>query len=238
MKQVRILSVSFDTEIAPHETPAFRGAVIEKVGVEHEHYHNHNNAPGARVAFHYRYPLVQYRRQRRRPSIIFIDKGVDEAQHFFTQPDWSLNFAGRDYHASIADMRVKQYPLGVTDEPHYYTLRHWMGLNQANYERYNQLEGMAEKIGFLENALVGHILAFAQGVGHRFERRFDVSILHVLGARYRPFEEVHALTFDLRFKANVLLPAYIGLGRGVSKGFGLLSKYDPNRKPRNIGADE
>lgn len=238
MKQVRILSVSFDTEIAPFETPAFRGAVIEKVGAEHEFYHNHNNAPGARVAFHYRYPLVQYKRQGRRPAIVFIDKGVDEARHFFTQPDWSLNFAGRQYQASIVGLQVRQYPIGVTNEPQYYTLRRWMGLNQANYEKYNQMEGVAEKTGFLENALAGHILAFAQGVGHRFERRFEVSILDVLGARYRPFEQVHALTFDIRFKADVLLPAYVGLGRGVSKGFGVLSKYYPNRKTRNLGADE
>lgn len=238
MKQVRILSVTFDTEIASYETPAFRGAVIEKVGVEHEYFHNHNNAPGARVAFHYRYPLVQYKRRQRRPSIVFIDKGVDEAQHFFTKPDWSLNFAGREYQASISDLRVRQYPLGVTDEPHYYLLRRWMGLNQENYEKYRQMEGIAEKSAFLENILAGHILAFAQGVGHRFERRFDVSILEILGARFHPFEGIHSLIFNLRFKANVLLPAYIGLGRGVSQGYGVVSKYDPNRKKGNFTDDE
>ena len=109
MKQVRILSVAFDTEIAAHETPAFRGAVIEKVGLEHELFHNHNNDPSAKVAYHYRYPVVQYKRQGRRPSIVFIDEGVGQAQHFFMQPDWSLEFAGRRYNASISDLKVRTY---------------------------------------------------------------------------------------------------------------------------------
>ena len=153
MKQVRILSVAFDTEIAAHETPAFRGAVIEKVGLEHELFHNHNNDPSAKVAYHYRYPVVQYKRQGRRPSIVFIDEGVGQAQHFFMQPDWSLEFAGRRYNASISDLKVRTYDLGVTGQPHYYTLRNWAGLNQENYERFSQLESLAEQIKMLENIL-------------------------------------------------------------------------------------
>lgn len=227
------MSVAFDTEIAPHETPAFRGAVIEKVGIEHEYYHNHNNDPNAQVAFHYRYPLVQYKRQRRRPAIFFIERGVDEAQHFFTQPDWRLHFSGREYQASISDLKVRQYTLGVCDEPKYYRLRRWMGLNQKNYEAYMALEGITARTAFLEKKLVGHILAFAKGVGHYFERRFDLAILEILDARFRPFGGVQVLTFDLTFKADVLLPAYIGLGRGVSKGLGVVSRFHPNRQPRN-----
>ena len=230
MKPIRILSVAFDTEIAAHETPAFRGAVIEKVGLEHELFHNHNNDPSAKAAFHYRYPLVQYKRQRRKPSIVFIDKGVDQAQHFFMQPDWSLHFAGRHYNASISDLKVRQYRLGVTDEPHYYTLRQWAGLNQENYERFSRLEGLSEQAEMLERILAGHILGFANGVGHRFERRFDLSILHILGRRFRPFEGFGLLTFDLRFKANVLLPGFVGLGRGVSQGFGVVSQWNPKQQ--------
>lgn len=225
MKPVRILSVAFDTEIAAHETPAFRGAVIEKVGLEHELFHNHNNDPSAKVAYHYRYPLVQYKRQRRKPSIVFIDKGVDEAQHFFMQPDWELTFAGRHYNASISDLKVRTYHLGVTDEPHYYTLRHWAALNQENYEHFSRLESLAEQVKMLEGILAGHILGFANGVGHRFRRRFDLSILHILGRRFQPFEGVGMLTFDLRFKADVMLPGYIGLGRGVSRGFGVVGVW-------------
>jgi hypothetical protein len=41
MKTIRILTVIFDTEIFPFETPAFRAAIIEKVGRENILFNNH-----------------------------------------------------------------------------------------------------------------------------------------------------------------------------------------------------
>lgn len=230
MKQVRLISVAFDTEIAPHETSAFRGAVIEKVGQEREQYHNHNNSPKAKSPYHYRYPLVQYKRQRRRPSIVFIDEGVNEAQHFFAQPDWRLNFGGREYSASIADLRVKQYPVGISEQPKYYTLHRWLGLNQVNFERFMGMADEAEQLAFLEHTLAGHILGFGSAIGHRYEARVEVSILHIFKRRFVPVSGVPMLAFDFRFCANVLLPPQISLGRGAARGFGILRHWNPERE--------
>ncbi len=41
MKKIRILKVSFDTKIAKHEIPAFRGAFVDKIGNDHLLFHNH-----------------------------------------------------------------------------------------------------------------------------------------------------------------------------------------------------
>lgn len=35
--------------------------------------------------------------------------------------------------------------------------------------------------------------------------------------------------FDIRFKSNVSLPDYIGLGKGVSIGFGMIKDYKNNK---------
>lgn len=225
MKQIRILNVVFDTEIAPYETPAFRGAVIQKVGLEHEFFHNHDNQALSGSAFHYRYPLIQYKRQRRKPAILFIEKGIDEAKHFFSNPDWTLHFASRQYQAAIASMDVKQYPIGVTDKEYQYTLRRWMGLNQKNYHQFKKLDDQEAQVQLLEKILPGHILGFAKGVGHWFERRFDLTINELLGVRTSSFEGVKIMTFDLRFSTNLLLPPIIGLGKGVSQGYGVVQFY-------------
>jgi hypothetical protein len=232
MQQIRLISVAFDTEIAPHETAAFRGAVIEKVGYDRELYHNHNNDPQAERLYHYRYPLVQYKRQRRRPAILFIDEGVNEAQHFFSNPDWQLNFAGRDYQASVADLRVKQYKLGVCDRPRYYTLRRWAALNQSNFERFLAIESDEARKAFLERMLVGHILGFGKGVGHRYEKRVEARILDIFRQRSIPMGGVRMLTCDIRFEANVMLPAQIGLGKGAARGFGILSYWNPDKEQK------
>ncbi|MEN0004626.1 MAG: CRISPR-associated endonuclease Cas6 [Bacteroidota bacterium] len=225
MQSIQILNIAFDTEIAPYETPAFRGAVIERVGVEYEHYHNHDNNPETSSGYHYRYPLIQYKRQRRRPAIVFINEGIEEARHFFGKSDWQLDFAGRSYQANISKLKVKQYKLGVCDKPRSYVIRRWAGLNQQNYEQYIAIEGLRDQISFLEQKLAGHILGFASAMGHRFERKFEVIIQEVLQKRVLTLSGVKFMAFDLRFKADVLLPPSIGLGRGVSRGFGVLNPY-------------
>ena len=56
MEKLKFLRVQFDTEIAPYEIPAFRGAIASKVGRDSVLYHNHLDDK----TFRYGYPLIQY----------------------------------------------------------------------------------------------------------------------------------------------------------------------------------
>jgi hypothetical protein len=223
MKKIRILSVTFDTPIEPYEIPAFRGAIIEKVGLQYDIFHNHNNQESAH-RYHYRYPMVQYKLIRKKPTMVFVEHGIEEAQHFFTQADWNLQFAQRTYQTSIEKLLVRQYGIGLAEEFQTYSVRRWMALNQKNYQKYMELDSLADKISMLENLLAAHILSMAKGVGHRFQDRFQIAIDKVFGSQFLPFEGVKVLTFDLRFKANLYLPPYLGIGKGTSVGFGTLHK--------------
>jgi len=69
MKKIRILTVIFDTEIKGYEIPAFRGAVVDKVGLENIIFHNHLSGN----TFLYKYPLIQYKVIRNNPAIQCID---------------------------------------------------------------------------------------------------------------------------------------------------------------------
>ncbi|NJL75795.1 MAG: hypothetical protein HC892_13005, partial [Saprospiraceae bacterium] len=77
MKKLRLLTITFDTEIKPYETPAFRGAVIERVGIQHTWFHNHQIDPDTDHQYYYRYPLVQYKCNRKQPVLMFLDKAVE-----------------------------------------------------------------------------------------------------------------------------------------------------------------
>lgn len=238
MKELQIMKVVFNAHIAPHETPAFRGAVIEKVGLDRDIYHNHDNNPETPRQFHYRYPLVQYRQDRKRPALVFIDQGINEASFLFAQSDWSLTFAGRTQPMSIADLQVRQYPFGVTEDYRYYTLHRWQALNDENYRRFMATDDLTARIAMLQRILEGHVISLAKGVNHRLESRFDCIITDILGSRPARYEGVQVLTFDIRFKTNLLLPPYIALGKGVSLGFGEVRK-DAQKRPRikSVGYD-
>lgn len=60
MPLISIMRIDFDAKISPAEAPAFRGAVIEKVGIGQEIFHNHDNGEGGKGC-RYRYPLMQYK---------------------------------------------------------------------------------------------------------------------------------------------------------------------------------
>ena len=221
MKRVAIMKVEFDAAISPNEVPAFRGAVIEKVGIEQEVFHNHDNE-GTGNGYHYRYPLIQYKALGGRPVVLFIDTAVSEAYHLFRQPSWELNFTRRQTLAKLVSSETREYEVGVIGQHQAYTLKRWQALNQDNYRRFQQLHGIAEQAKYLEGILAGHILGFASGLGIRFEKRFGLAITAIEQQRFRSFEGVKNLAFDIRFDANVELPPYIGLGKGVSQGFGVL----------------
>ncbi|MCB9293454.1 MAG: hypothetical protein H6559_10065 [Lewinellaceae bacterium] len=168
MKPVRILSVAFDTEIAAHETPAFRGAVIEKVG------------------------LVPQALNTRAVSRALFPPG------HVAHRSRSSGYAPSSRLACQENSLPKQ-PRYLVPEALEHELFHNHNNDPSSKSAYHY--------------------------------RYRYPLVYILGRRFRPFEGVGMLTFDLRFKADVVLPAYIGLGRGVSQGFGVVGEL----KPKSLG---
>lgn len=225
MKQLRILSVAFDTSLEPWRLPQFRGAVAQKVGLEHDWFHNHDNESGG---VHQRYPLIQYKidacKGQMRPMLFFLNDGIEEAQHFFSQPDWGLRIGQQDYDMRIAKLHVQQHNLHTWEQPFGYRLHKWRALNSEHFREWQALTGIAEKFAFLENILVAHILSFARAVDWQLEHRLELKIIQMVKEEWISFKDIKMRCFTLDFSANVSLPDYIGLGKGASLGFGVVKR--------------
>lgn len=221
IKNLRLLSVVFDTQIEPWELAGFRGAVAHKVGLEHDWFHNHDNSqsPGKLI---YRYPLIQYKLHRLQPMLLCLEHGVEEVQRFFMQPDWSLNIKGKKHAMRVKQLDVKQYKLCVLQHRVNYRIHNWMALNQENFEAYQKIRGLRDQLAFLEQILVGHILGFATGVGWELGKHLRVQILEKRDDKFISFKGVKMKAFNFSFEANVFLPNFIGLGKGISHGFGVI----------------
>ena len=219
--QVRLLSVAFDTPIQPWELPAFRGAIALKAGWEHDMFHNHDNENGG---FHYRLPLIQYKQDHGRPMLVCLNEGIEELQHFFSQPEWNLELNGREAPIRIAKLDVKQYRLGVTDKSFRYHIRNWIGLRDDNYGIYTRLDGVVEKLYHLERVLQNQLISLLEQLGCPAdpENPVVVKIQQLKDERWVSFKKVKVLAFSLEFTANVVLPDYVGLGKGVSVGWGVV----------------
>jgi hypothetical protein len=216
---LRLLSVVFDTPIDPWELPQFRAAVAQKAGLEHDLYHNHDNETGG---YHYRLPLIQYKQDHGRPMLVCLNEGIEELHHFFSKPDWTLYLNGRPAPVRIARLDVKQYRLGVQDKNFRYHIRNWIALNDDNYATFQHLEGMVERLFFLEKVLLNQVIGLLDQLGYTPEQPVSVKLLDLKDEKWVTYKRVKMRSFSMEFQANVVLPDYLGFGKGCSVGWGIV----------------
>ena len=223
MKKIKLLTVTFDTEIRDFEIPAFRGAVVDKVGRDNILFHNHLDDD----KLLYKYPLIQYKTINRKPAIQCIDLGVDEIQKFFDKNSWYLIISDRKLEMKILRLDMNQFTMQVWDKLFNYSIRNWIALNKQNYETYLTLDGLAEKVALLEKILTANILAFAKGINWTVDKPIIVKIKTLSETRDVKLKGRTVLGFNVMFASNVFIPKYIGLGKSVSLGFGIVTKPKP-----------
>lgn len=234
MKRIRYLTIRFDTDLYDYELPAFRGAVVALVGAQHTLFHNHLGTD----QFLYRYPVIQYKRIGNNPAIICLDDGVDEIHHVFSNASWEVVIGDRPVELRIKDMRLNQFTMQAWAHEFPFHIRNWLALNQKNYDAYQELTGLVERITFLEHILTGNILSMAKGLDWRIDREVVVRINDLSPLRWVKFKDQKLAAFDADFSTNVFLPDFMGLGKGVSLGFGVVTRQrDEKRraKPETTG---
>ncbi len=220
IKKIRTLHISFDSPAIPFQVSAFRGAIIEKAGRENLLFHNHLGDD----QFSYRYPLIQYKAIRQQPSIFCLDAGVDEIHHLFQQKSWTINLSGNPVDLKVDRLDMKTVTLNVWDKSFPYNLYNWQALNEINYRKYIQLESLKERVVMLEKIITGNILSFAKGIDWHIDKQVEVKIHDIKQVRLKRMKDVKVGAFDVTFSTNVFLPNYIGLGKGVSTGFGIVKQ--------------
>lgn len=220
MPLVRVVKVTFDTDLKSHEIPAFRGAIIGIVGREHVIFHNHLE----KDKFHYAYPLVQYKSKGRKAEIVCIQDGVDEIHNFFTRNLGGIKIGNDPRSLLVENIKINRFDVDVRDTTFSYKLINWLALNEKNFPEYQKMEGLSDKIVFLEKILTGNLLSFAKGIQWTVDKPIEVKLTSLPNFRPVKHKGQSLLSFDIEFKTNVFLPLDIGLGKGASVGFGTVTK--------------
>lgn len=218
-KKLRTLLVTFSYQIPAHQVTAFRGAIIEKVGRENILFHNHLGDN----RFSYKYPLIQYKIIKDQPAIYCLEAGVEELHKLFGQKTWVVDLKGTSVKLEIDALDLKSETLIVNGQMRSYTIHRWQALNEENYRKYQALPSMIERLQMLERILVGNILSFAKGIGWHVEEKIQVKIMDMPFIKPGRVKDIKVDTFDLSFQCNVSLPDWMGLGKGVSTGFGVIN---------------
>ncbi len=217
MKTIRILEIVFSPEIKGKEINAFRGAIAKKVGYDSILFHNHT-----KDGFRYRYPFIQYKRIKKKASIICIEQGVDDIYKLFNKPDWTLNLNGNKIELKIEHLRVNKFNLNAWDKYFEYRIFNWLALNPKNFKIYKSADSLTEKIQLLEKVLKANILSFAKSINWYLDKDIDVKITEIINEKSAKYKNLWHFATDIAFKTNVFLPQHIGLGKAASHGFGVV----------------
>jgi len=214
-----ILIVQFANEITPQEIQLFRGAVIASLNEKDILFHNHTES-----GVIYRYPRIQYKRIHKKAAIICVKEGIKSIGELFCAESYHYKFGEREVDMRIDTINTYQTDIDFCEEPKRYRLLNWLPLNSENYKEYQAIEGMAQRITFLEEKLIGNLLSFFTEIGFRAEQQIELHITDITGQRLAHYKGVKLMAFDIEFKVNLTLPQYIGVGKSASVGYGTLTK--------------
>ncbi len=218
-KEIKTLTLIYNTPITHKEIAFFRGAVIKAVGDSTNLlYHNHIG----NSSFRFSYPLIQYKRINGRAAITCIEEGADIIGQFLSETSDPLMIGRRETKIEVEKVIPEKVEIQISDSPQTYSLHQWLPLNSKNYEQYRNTESFIDKINILERVLIGNILSFFKGVGIHLEEHLDVHITDIIKQNIITYKGVKMMAFDITFKANITLPSYIGIGKNASVGFGIL----------------
>jgi len=220
MKKLKLLRLQFENEIEEYEIPAFRAAIAKKVGKENILFHYHLDD---KTNLH-RYPLIQYKRINKHPSVICLEEGADEVNRFLTNKNWSISIGNKNIELKILKLDLNQFNLQVWDKNFTYKINNWIALNNDNYSNFLNTSSLADRVSFLEKTLIAHIISFAEGVKWNIDKQINLVINEIHKQRWVKYKGVGFIGFDISFTTNVFLPDYIGLGKAVSVGFGVVKK--------------
>jgi len=221
VSKIRYLSITFENELRFSEITAFRGALIAFTQRQSPLFHNHQGDDG----YVYRYPLIQYKPIHKKAGIICINEGADDIHYLLRERDIELDIRSDRRVFTIANIHQHYVAVQTWDQSFAYHLNRWLPLNQHNYDAFRQIEHPLEHLQFLERILRNNFISLAKGIGWQVEREIFIRIDEVINQQWLPYKDKQKLlAFNIRFRSNVSLPDFIGIGKGSSIGFGVVKQ--------------
>ena len=175
----------------------------------------------------YLYPRVQVKILNEQIYIVGIKEGVNPVQSLIDNIR-SFNFGNITINIEKYDIEENKDQFTTTEKLlRYKFITPWIALNKSTGGKYRFLTDQ-EKPLFLNQLLGKNLLFIAKELGLDIKNKIftKVSINNLIPEK---IDENGWGAFTGEFKTNFLLPSYIGLGNGITRGFGtLFSLNNPN----------
>lgn len=223
--EINTITLTLKTDKKIRESPTKLRGYIGQQFKDNILLHNHYD----HEIYLYTYPLIQYGIIEGQAYLFGLEEGVN----VITEISSKIKELKLDQTYKITEkiLREKEFDINTTQEEiKYKIITPWLALNTKNYKKYKQIDNQRDRKIFLNNILIGNILSMSKGLGIVINHRIHLkSYLNPVTIKYK---SVLMTAFTGEFTVNFKLPDYIGLGKGVSHGFGTIIR-DVNHDNNN-----
>ena len=168
----------------------------------------------------YLYPRVQVKILNEQIYIIGIGEGVESVKAIAKKME-SMDFGNITFQVlnnEIEEHSDRFQP--VAKLIRYRFVTPWVALNQTTGSRYRLLNNV-DRVNFLNRLLGQNIVFMAREMGMELEENIFTKV--TLSSLFpKPVDENNWGSFDGEFRANFVLPNYLGIGNGITRGYGAL----------------
>lgn len=175
-----------------------------------------NNTTG----FVHRYPVLQAKLVKRDLIVIGISQGADFLCQIIRDRK-TLDAGKNTCRITACDSEVRSEPFGVMDtDTAYEFLTPYLALNQQHAKQFYDLNGKAQRDAFLQTRLSTHLATLAKSL----DCRITVPIICEAKVRFKRdrIRNENLMVFLGKFRTNLCIPDYLGIGRLVSQGYGTI----------------
>lgn len=173
------------------------------------------------------YPRIQVKILNEQIYLVGINEGVDSLLSLSEKFN-TLDFGNITFRVNDVNVDEQTEILIPSNRPvRYRFISPWVALNPVTNKRYRDLDNSG-RIKYLSQLLTHNILFLGKEMGVTINTKV-YTWLSLSSLFPKPVGEKNWGSFYGGFKTNFILPNYIGLGNGITRGFGTIyGLFDPD----------
>jgi len=170
----------------------------------------------------FEYPRIQFKVVDANAVLLGIAEGAELLQRLWPEMD-ETELGGEQYNIRETDFETRQDEITACSKPvEYRFVTPWLALNERNFRSYTGSRNRAFRKDELSRILVGNCLGLAKSLGITFNERIDAECRQLTSIK-TSVNGRGMIAFVGKFRVNLKLPEFLGLGKAVSRGFGAIS---------------
>jgi hypothetical protein len=174
------------------------------------------------AGFIHRYPALQCKQVKGDLIVTGISQGADCLDQLTC--DKSVLEAGETIcRITARDPAIRSEPFGIADTVFLFEFQTpWLALNQQNAKKFYDLNGKPQRDAFMLKLLTAQLQTLAKSLD--YEITVPVTCEAKVRFKRERIERENVMVFLGKFRTNLQIPDYLGIGQSVSQGYGTIKR--------------